>query len=53
MFAALEEIFEEHDIPQNPIAEIGEHGSNAPEILGPKNRDFLEGNFTHFLFVVK
>ena len=23
-----------------PIPEIGQHGSIAPEILGPKNRDF-------------
>ena len=37
----------------DPIAEIGEHGSIAPEIMGPKKQRFLRRNFTHFLFVTK
>ena len=36
----LEAEFKAFNIGTSPIAEIGEHGSIAAEILGPKNRDF-------------
>ena len=35
-------MWEIHHCICRPIAEIGEHGSIGPEILGAKNRDFWD-----------